>query len=260
MVTLYDLLGADPKGDKESLKACFRKAVKATHPDIHPGDPDAPSRVNQVVRAHAILSDAELRAAYDHLLAFERRHGANSRRTMLASIGRKIVSDAAAVVVLATVLFGGYMLFTHLAGAPVAAKPVEATAPGPVLAALAEVSQPRTAGRDPFGEVASPAPANCVGTSHEAIAPDTVAVPTVAAGNKVTAVASRDPGLAWHDADANRTRGSRRVGEHAVRKANASAHRSEAAGAARRSARRAHAFGSLGLARQSLKVPLSEGG
>ena len=34
MTTLYDLLGARPGDDAASLKAAFRDAVKATHPDF----------------------------------------------------------------------------------------------------------------------------------------------------------------------------------------------------------------------------------
>ena len=34
MGTLYDLLGALPSDDAEGLRTAFRKAAKATHPDI----------------------------------------------------------------------------------------------------------------------------------------------------------------------------------------------------------------------------------
>jgi curved DNA-binding protein CbpA len=40
MYTLYDLLGARPQDDAKTLKKAFRKAAKATHPDVNPGDPD----------------------------------------------------------------------------------------------------------------------------------------------------------------------------------------------------------------------------
>ena len=36
MGTLYDLLGALPSDDAEGLRTAFRKAAKATHPDINP--------------------------------------------------------------------------------------------------------------------------------------------------------------------------------------------------------------------------------
>ena len=68
MTTLYDLLGALPNDDAEDLRAAFRKAAKANHPDNNPGDPDAAQRFRQVVRANAILRDKRQRAHYDRLL------------------------------------------------------------------------------------------------------------------------------------------------------------------------------------------------
>ena len=148
MFTLYDLLGADPADDKESLKEAFRKAAKATHPDVHPDDADAPWRFRQIVRAHEILSDDELRAAYDHLLAFERRIGETRKRATLDNILTKIVSDAVAMVVLAIALFGGYVLSVYLARTPVAAATaVEVAASELPVAAVAPAQQPQTTGR-----------------------------------------------------------------------------------------------------------------
>ena len=51
MGTLYNLLGALPSDDAESLRTAFRKAAKATHPDINPDNPDAALRFRQLVRA-----------------------------------------------------------------------------------------------------------------------------------------------------------------------------------------------------------------
>ena len=51
MKTLYDILGALPDDDAESIRAAFRKAAKANHPDNNPGDPDAPLRF-KIGRAH----------------------------------------------------------------------------------------------------------------------------------------------------------------------------------------------------------------
>ena len=61
MGTLYDLLGALPDDDAEGLRTAFRRAAKATHPDINPDNPDAALRFRQLMRAHNILSDAEQR-------------------------------------------------------------------------------------------------------------------------------------------------------------------------------------------------------
>jgi hypothetical protein len=119
MKTLYDLLGARPDDDAETLKDAFRKAAKANHPDLQVGDPDAPKRFRQIAGAYAILRDAEQRATYDRLLAFERQQ----RRLKLK---RNIVSDAIAVVGLAVVLVGGYTLFFHISKTSVAKTSAEA--------------------------------------------------------------------------------------------------------------------------------------
>ena len=74
MKTLYDILGALPDDDAESIRAAFRKAAKANHPDNNPGDPDAPLRFRRIVRANAVLSDERQRATYDRLLAVALRH------------------------------------------------------------------------------------------------------------------------------------------------------------------------------------------
>ena len=47
MGTLYDLLGALPSDDAEGLRTAFRKAAKATHPDINPDNPDAALRFHE---------------------------------------------------------------------------------------------------------------------------------------------------------------------------------------------------------------------
>ena len=72
MDTLYDLLGALPRDDAEGLRTAFRRAVKGTHPDLNPHDPDAGVKFRQIVRAQEILLDGEQRAAYDHLLELAR--------------------------------------------------------------------------------------------------------------------------------------------------------------------------------------------
>jgi tetratricopeptide (TPR) repeat protein len=159
MNTLYDVLGARPDDDAESLKNAFRNAVKESHPDLHPGDPDAPLRFRQIVRANAILSDAEQRAAYDRFLAFElwlsdaeqraaydrflafelwlsdAEHRAaydrfialelsprrsESKRSIVSDTIRNITADAIAVAVLVVMLGGAYVLFTQVSKTSVA--------------------------------------------------------------------------------------------------------------------------------------------
>jgi acetone monooxygenase len=43
--------------DADGLRAAFRKAAKANHPDVNPCNPEAAERFRRIVRANAILSD-----------------------------------------------------------------------------------------------------------------------------------------------------------------------------------------------------------
>ena len=67
MKTLYELLEALPDDDADGLRAAFRKAARANHPDFNP-DPEASERFRRIIRANAILSDGQQRAEYDRLL------------------------------------------------------------------------------------------------------------------------------------------------------------------------------------------------
>jgi tetratricopeptide (TPR) repeat protein len=73
MTSLYDLLGAREDDDAHAIRKAFRNAVKAHHPDLHPGDPDAVLRFRRIITASAVLRDARQRAAYDQMLEFERQ-------------------------------------------------------------------------------------------------------------------------------------------------------------------------------------------
>ena len=150
MKTLYDLLGALPDDDADSLRTAFRNAVKATHPDIVADDPDTALKFRQIVRANAILSDAEQRATYDRLLALTlRQPDPKSKRSTSGTI-RKLASDAIAVALLSTVSIGGYLLFEQVSKASVT--PVKATqvaVHGPAeIAAVIPAEPVDTTGRD----------------------------------------------------------------------------------------------------------------
>jgi len=86
MKTFYDLLGVRPDADAKVLKTGFRKAIKASHPDLHPEDPRALSKFKQIVAANGILSDAVRRAAYDQLLKLERQRRRLEGRLFLATV------------------------------------------------------------------------------------------------------------------------------------------------------------------------------
>ena len=125
MYTFYELLGVRPDDDVDAIKAAYRSAVKANHPDLFPGDPEAARRLRQIILAHSVLTDASRRATYDQMLGFDfRRLGKTSKRAILAQTVRKIVSDAIAVAVVAIVLLGGYALVRHIPQAAATLEPV----------------------------------------------------------------------------------------------------------------------------------------
>ncbi len=171
MKTLYDLLGALPDDDAESLRTAFRNAVKANHPDVATDDPDAALRFRQIVRANAILSDTEQRATYDRLLALTlRQPDPTSKRSSSGTI-RKLASDAMKVAFLSTVSIGGYLVFEQLS--KVSVTPVKATqiaARGPdEIAAVTPTVQFDTAGRDKPRDMVEGA-----GVASDAIVPSAV--------------------------------------------------------------------------------------
>jgi len=117
MDTLYDLLGALPRDDAEELRGAFRRAVKGTHPDLHPGDPDAGLKFRQIVRANEILADPDQRATYDHLLDL-----AETEKKQLGkqAIMHRVVAVTSFVVALGFISaasVGGYLLFQQMSEA-----------------------------------------------------------------------------------------------------------------------------------------------
>ena len=113
MDTLYDLLGALPRDDADSLRTAFRRAVKGTHPDLRPGDPDAAVKFRQIVRANEILADPEQRAAYDHLLVLAQ---IEKNRALVHPIAAKVHKVASGVMALASasiVTVSGYLVLMH---------------------------------------------------------------------------------------------------------------------------------------------------
>src|ERR1035438_7909702 len=127
MKNLYDLLNALPEDDAEGLRAAFRKAVKANHPDNNPGDSDAPLRFRRIVRANAILSDERQRAHYDRLLA--------------VALQQQRLKVAIAFATFSVVLLAGYLLFGYGSKASlIAAQVIEVSArePAPAAAVISD--------------------------------------------------------------------------------------------------------------------------
>jgi tetratricopeptide (TPR) repeat protein len=120
MDTLYDLLGALPHDNAESLRVAFRKAAKGAHPDLRPGDPDAGLKFRQIVRANQILSDSEQRAAYDHLLMLARIEKDPASAHPIAARIHRLASGVMAIAIASIVTVGGYLVFMHMSMALVA--------------------------------------------------------------------------------------------------------------------------------------------
>jgi tetratricopeptide (TPR) repeat protein len=158
MTTLYDLLGALPDDDADGLRAAFRKAAKASHPDVNPGNPEAAERFRRIVRANAILSDEQQRAAYDQLLEVARRQQRQApKRSNFSGAIRRLAADAIASAAVSAVLVGGYLLFRPVDRLPLASAQVtEISRRDPVQAPTAtEISDAhgRTAPHDPLAVV-----------------------------------------------------------------------------------------------------------
>src|SRR4051794_27846752 len=121
MGTLYDLLGALPDDDAEGLRTAFRKAAKATHPDLNPDNPEAALRFRQLVRAYDILSDEEQRAAYDQLLAIATRPLPSKSKRVYEKL-RIFASSTIAATIISGVLIASYAVMGNISPAPATAE------------------------------------------------------------------------------------------------------------------------------------------
>lgn len=122
MGTLYDLLGALPGDDAEGLRVAFRKAAKATHPDMNADDPEAPRRFRELMRAYDILTDADQRTTYDELLAIALQPPAAEKSPHVYERVRKYASNTMAATIISGLLVAGYTLFGHFSNPPGAAE------------------------------------------------------------------------------------------------------------------------------------------
>jgi curved DNA-binding protein CbpA len=159
MGTLYDLLGALPADDAEGLRTAFRKAAKATHPDLNPDNPEAALRFRQLVRAHDILSDDEQRATYDQLLAIA-LHPPPARRKRVYEKVQRFASSTIAATIITGVLVASYTLMGLVSRAPVAAESavkIAARVPSEIVGGGDEVGESRAIAEEIFATGATPA-------------------------------------------------------------------------------------------------------
>ena len=113
MQTSYDILGVPRNASDETIKAAFRKAAKAYHPDLNAGDPTRAQQFKQVIAAYELLRNPRQRTAYDQGLASYERY--------LRSFRRKRTWRFAAVPIAALVSGTAVALAVSLSAGPPAA-------------------------------------------------------------------------------------------------------------------------------------------
>jgi tetratricopeptide (TPR) repeat protein len=88
--------------------------VKGTHPDLHPGDPEAGLKFRQIVRASEILADQDQRAAYDHLLDLADQEQRQIKRHAVAHTIYQVTSGVIAFSLALGVIAGSYLAVMQL--------------------------------------------------------------------------------------------------------------------------------------------------
>ena len=62
----YRVLGLTPDAGEEEIKKSYRKLARQYHPDIAGDEPIVAERFAEIKRAYEVLSDPELKFAYDN--------------------------------------------------------------------------------------------------------------------------------------------------------------------------------------------------
>jgi curved DNA-binding protein CbpA len=71
--TFYDVLGVPRTASDKVIRAAFRKAAKALHPDVNGEDTQAEKHLRHVIAAYQLLRSPQQRAIYNQLLATNER-------------------------------------------------------------------------------------------------------------------------------------------------------------------------------------------
>jgi len=59
MIDPYKVLGVSPGASQEEIKKAYRKKAKEYHPDLHPDDPDAARKMNELNEAYDMLQNPD---------------------------------------------------------------------------------------------------------------------------------------------------------------------------------------------------------
>lgn len=59
MIDPYKVLGVSPGASQDEIKKAYRKKAKEYHPDLHPNDPEAARKMNEINEAYDLLQNPE---------------------------------------------------------------------------------------------------------------------------------------------------------------------------------------------------------
>ena len=71
------VLGVSETASQDEIKRAYRRKAKECHPDLHPNDPDAAKKMNELNEAYDMLMNPEKYAnRQQHAFDFQERFGA----------------------------------------------------------------------------------------------------------------------------------------------------------------------------------------